>query len=301
MLARIAPYVAFVSATILKRAAARMDRREHAWIGYKLTRDRFSPEVKSFAQFCNLTVHAWKNRNFELDVNGELELLGKLGAFNLQTVLDVGANAGDWASAAWRLLPGATIHAFEISPDTSALLRTNIERIVSDGRVIVNDIGLSDRAATVPIYQLPSDSTTTSTQAFILDAQTRGEPIVLEAQVIRGDDYLRTHSIEHVDLLKVDVEGAEKSVLDGFSGALDRDAISMIQLEYGWPNAYAGFLLKDMHAMFRTRGYVFGKIYPEGVAFKTYELDDEDFLGPNYLACRAEREDIIAALRCPVP
>jgi hypothetical protein len=42
-----------------------------------------------------------------------------------------------------------------------------------------------------------------------------------------------------------------------------------------------------------------GTIYPEGVAFKSYELTDEDFVGPNCLACHQRRADIIAAQRCP--
>jgi hypothetical protein len=29
-----------------------------------------------------------------------------------------------------------------------------------------------------------------------------------------------------------------------------------------------------------------GKIYPDYVDFRDYDLSDEDFLGPNYLACR---------------
>jgi hypothetical protein len=44
-----------------------------------------------------------------------------------------------------------------------------------------------------------------------------------------------------------------------------------------------------------------GKIFPNGVEFREYELADEDFMGPNYLACRAARDDYVQALGAPVP
>ena len=51
--------------------------------------------------------------------------------------------------------------------------------------------------------------------------------------------------------------------------------------------------LADFHAWFAARGYRVGKLYPEGVAFKDYDLDDEDFTGPNYIACRDELTEVI--------
>ena len=41
---------------------------------------------------------------------------------------------------------------------------------------------------------------------------------------------------------------------------------------------------------------VVGKIFPSYVDFREYELKDEDFQGPNYLAVRAARADLIALL-----
>jgi hypothetical protein len=36
-----------------------------------------------------------------------------------------------------------------------------------------------------------------------------------------------------------------------------------------------------------------GKVYPTYVDFRSYRLTDEDFRGPNYLAVRRERNDLI--------
>ena len=44
-----------------------------------------------------------------------------------------------------------------------------------------------------------------------------------------------------------------------------------------------------LHELLGSHGYAVGKIYPDYVEFRDYSLDDEDFVGPNYLAVRRER------------
>ena len=47
-------------------------------------------------------------------------------------------------------------------------------------------------------------------------------------------------------------------------------------------------ILRDFHTLFAEHGYVVGKLFPDHVDFRAYDLKDEDFLGPNYLACAAD-------------
>ncbi|HZY90129.1 MAG TPA: hypothetical protein VFE78_35235, partial [Gemmataceae bacterium] len=56
---------------------------------------------------------------FDAAANGEYALLRRvaLGAAPC-TVLDVGANVGEWALQAARAWPAATVHGFEVSPTT---------------------------------------------------------------------------------------------------------------------------------------------------------------------------------------
>ena len=61
--------------------------------------------------------------------------------------------------------------------------------------------------------------------------------------------------------------------------------------EYPYP-----FLLRDFYLLFAGYGYVVGKIYPDYVEFRDYDLGDEDFIGPNYLACRAG-DPMVSVLR----
>ncbi len=95
-------------------------------------------------------------------------------------------------------------------------------------------------------------------------------------------------NIAKIDLLKIDTEGAEHLVLRGFGDNLSPDRIPVIQFEYGLINISAKFLLRDFYAFFEARGYQVGKLMPAGVRFRSYQFEDEDFIGPNYVAAAPE-------------
>jgi hypothetical protein len=83
------------------------------------------------------------------------------------------------------------------------------------------------------------------------------------------------------------VEGAEHLVLEGLADLLREQRARFVPFEYGRVNILTHFLLRDFYEPFGSHGYLVGKIYPDYVDFREYELSDEDFLGPNYLATAA--------------
>ena len=86
-------------------------------------------------------------------------------------------------------------------------------------------------------------------------------------------------------------------VLNGFDAAFRAGQIDVIQFEYGKVNIITHFLLRDFYEFLEPRGYSVGKLFPDHVDFRSYDLEDEDFLGPNYVAVRTTRADIIDTLR----
>ncbi len=104
-----------------------------------------------------------------------------------------------------------------------------------------------------------------------------------------------------VDFLKLDVEGAEHLVLEGLENQLREQRVRFVQFEYGRVNILTHFLLRDFYQLFAKHGYVVGKIYPDHVDFREYDLNDEDFVGPNYLACRAGDEALPRLAHQPEP
>ena len=122
----------------------------------------------------------------------------------------------------------------------------------------------------------------------------------ITAQITTGDAYMRAHQIDGIDFLKIDVEGAEWDVLKGFADAFAARKIQMVQFEYGPLNLQTRQMLGDFWKFFTDNDFTVGKLYPEGLAFKAFDLTDEDFTGPNFIACLNSRADLIGALRCEV-
>lgn len=287
---KAAAAAAYASMKVLAASLAKLPPGDRSWMARRLMRERYTPEVRTLAGFFDQALAAWHNRQYDVRLNGEAALLERLAPFAPQVLFDVGANAGDWCLAARRAIPGAALHAFEIDPDTATILTRQLAGL---DRLQVNGFGLSDQPGETRIFVQPDVSTSTTMLAT-------GVPGLVEktVAVATGDAYVREHGIAHIDLLKIDVEGAEPKVLDGFRDCFERRMITMVQFEYGPANLQIRHLLADFHRFFAEQGFVIGKIYPEGVSFGPYAPDDEDFRGPNFLACRSDRPDIIAALRC---
>ena len=250
-------------------------------------RDR--PDVRAFAEFCRLFLRAYENCNYDMRRNGEAWLLQKLAAFEPRVVFDVGANVGDWSILAAGLLPLATLHAFEIVPSTHAELAVRVAAL--GPRVAVNAFGLADKDGAIDIHVMADDSTLSS-----LVALHEGPRTTLACPVRAGDSYMKAAGVDHIDLLKIDVEGGEHLVLMGLAPALTEQRIDVIQFEYGRANILTKFLLRDYHQALEDLGYRVGKLFPDRVDFRQYRLEHEDFIGPNFVAVRSKRADILSAL-----
>jgi FkbM family methyltransferase len=249
-------------------------RRPTAWV-------RRNAFFRTIAKLAKQYLKWFGNASYKIHKNGERWLLAQLRDQSIRSVLDVGANVGTWSLVAAELLPDATIWALEIVPATFAQLR---ERVGDRARIRCFNLGLADRDGMLRVHYNPA----VSTHATVTEYPQSGAYQSIDCAVSRGDTFVREQGIDRVDFLKMDVEGAEHLVLAGLAESLSARRVRFVQFEYGWVNVLTHFLLRDFYELFRRHGYVVGKIFPDFVDFRPYELMDEDFLGPNYLACPAD-------------
>lgn len=257
---------------------------------------RQDPLTRRLVRLAERVVAAARNNDLNPATNGEYHLLRTLGRVSPRVVFDVGANHGEWSEVAATALPTAAIHAFEIVPATSRHLAAVAGRHPA---IIANAIGLSDAPGELRIHTSPANDKVSSILPVNAMAMPFQSAIPWEETVVtvtRGDAYCRARGITAIDVLKIDVEGAEDRVLTGFGAMLDTGAIGLIQFEYGLANIHSHHLLLDYYTRLGELGYRIGKLMPDRVAFKDYAMTDEDFLGPNYVAVHASRPDMIAAL-----
>ena len=144
-------------------------------------------------------------------------------------VLNVGANVGIYALASAQLV-GASgdVHAFEPAADTFRSLTANVHWNQQRGLIGANlhchQLAIADTSGTLRLYQYD-----THLQRSLV-AQLPEQPFE-DVQAIRLDDWLAQQGIPSVELLWIDVEGAEALVLQGAAQLLASAAAPIIVCE----------------------------------------------------------------------
>ena len=141
-------------------------------------------------------------------------------------VLDIGANIGYFTLIfAKGVGPAGRVFAFEPEPGNFALLEENV---AANGyrNVALARLAVSDRAGRARLY---------------LDAGNAGDCRVydshdhrpsVDVETVRLDDHLVR--LDRVDLIKMDIQGAEPAALRGMRGLLERNRKVKLVLEF-WP------------------------------------------------------------------
>lgn len=246
--------------------------------------------TKTISVLAELYLDSFYDCSGNIDINGERYLLTTLASVNFKTIFDVGANVGDWSIIAAEYFPKATIHAFELS--NSTFLTTSSR--LSGERFVVNNTGLSNVSGIISYkdYGVNSGANTIIDAATFWDGNVALES--KESRVTTGDIYCADHKIDFIDFLKIDVEGADHLVLQGFDRMLNSKSIRVIQFEYGYTHADARFLMRDFFSLLNSKGYIVGKLWSDGVECSDFFYWLNNFKsGPNYVAVREDDIEII--------
>lgn len=130
---------------------------------------------------------------------------------------DVGANVGTYslfASAA-----GAEAVAFEPFPENATAIRENAALNGAD-EVSVCELALSDEAGEHRLALDPRECAGGG-RGSLLDDWTDGTTTI-DVQCVSGDEAIADLGVEPPSVVKIDVEGAERRVLRGLAGTLER-------------------------------------------------------------------------------
>lgn len=134
------------------------------------------------------------------------------------TVVDVGANVGMFVEFVRAMYPQSSIHCFEPVPSTFECLQRNTNGLPD---VRVHNVALGDAPGRARMRFDPS--------ASILS--TVAEDGNVEVRIDTLDDYVRRNNIDTIELLKIDTEGYEASVLRGAAAALKRTRYLLIEAQ----------------------------------------------------------------------
>jgi FkbM family methyltransferase len=130
-----------------------------------------------------------------------------------ETVFDVGANIGEYSiRQSLRVGAEGRIYAFEPNPDAYSRLLRNI-KINNLSNVVSFPVAVSNSSGKVFF----SRDTRSTLAGRIVDAGAPSDPSseIISADAVSLDDIVESMGIKRIDVLKIDVEGAEMQVLDG--------------------------------------------------------------------------------------
>lgn len=169
------------------------------------------------------------------------------------TVLDVGANIGEITLAAGaRVEPGGRVFAFEPAPSLATRLQANIARNRPLGIEVV-PVALSDTAGRATLFDASATFPDGSRHGGVvtLFPSERCDVPAGETPVMTLDAFVEQRRLERLDLVKIDVEGAELAVLRGGLASLRRFqpwVIAEVQEETSRAAGYAQREILDLLA-----------------------------------------------------
>ena len=248
---------------------------------------RRSGAIRALHTVSSFVESSYNNEGADVGRNGEENVINRLSSAHFATALDIGANLGDWTLHAAATWPSCHIHSFEVAPETFKKLDERLRGAMCRPRVTLNPFGVSDRETTLEMFYYPDHPD--------LTCETNRHPVhtavPFEASLHTLDEYCAAKGITSVDFLKIDVEGSEYKVLQGFSRYINSQTVHCVQFEYGAFSIDTKLLLIDYYKLL-SDCYWIGKIYPTYVDFREYDWRMEDFRFCNYCCVSKKRRDL---------
>jgi FkbM family methyltransferase len=147
------------------------------------------------------------------------------------TVFDVGANLGIYSLSARAANPDSTIHAFEPTPQHAAHLRGTLAANGVTG-VHVHEAAVGGTSGEAVLNVSTGDLHENEGMNFI--TATPQAALTHPVRMTSLDDFCETHGVGRVDLVKMDVEGNERAVLDGARRLLAEGRLGTVFVELNW-------------------------------------------------------------------
>jgi len=144
-------------------------------------------------------------------------------------IIDVGANYGDYTEFFLKNLENTgKIYSFELDPDTTKVL---LNRFENNQNVIIHNKAVSNENSIINYYK-GKDAWTNNIIGH--DMNFAENPIAGKVESIRLDTFFSNE--ESIKLIKIDVEGAEKFVLEGLEKIIYKTKYILVEchLQQDW-------------------------------------------------------------------
>ena len=221
-------------------------------------------------------------------VSGEQAFLKKYLHNKNGTLIDAGANCGNYTKEAVKINPAIRVYAFEPHPKTYYKLRDNLAGYQN---IFLINKGLSSVSGVLKLYDYPDKDGSSHASLFedvITEIHGSASAIAHEVELTTIDEFVDIEEITEIILLKIDTEGNELEVLKGGVNTLSAGKIKAIHFEFNEMNIASRVFFKDFWNMLER--YRFYRLLPNGMLeIKNYNpLSCEIFAYQNIVAILKE-------------
>jgi FkbM family methyltransferase len=228
------------------------------------------------------------NGNANFEKNGEKVFIDNLfSSFKNErrVVFDIGANIGKYGemieNQSLKLNIDVSLHLFE---PTQRCFSAISKKFSNEYNVILNNFGVSNSDESARIYYDKEGSGLASLYQRNLDSYNLELNQSEEIKLRRIDKYIEEKNINHIDFIKIDIEGHELKAFEGFGKYLNSDFIDYIQFEYGGANLDSHSSLMEIYKLLSNSGFKIAKIMSNGLELREYSPFMENFNYCNYVA-----------------
>jgi len=205
--------------------------------------------------------------------------------------IDVGAHVGDYTKEILRRYPNINAFLFEPQSANKSILENAYSKMPN---VKINACALSNTDGKQSLYYDKVGSVLASLTNRRLDHFNTDMNNSEEIETKRFDTFWKTTKYDEktiIDYVKIDVEGWELNVLEGFGDLINN--IRVIQFEFGGANINTRTYFQDFWYFFKDHNFSIYRITPNGILpIRDYTEHDEFFSTTNYIAVNRKYNDI---------
>lgn len=250
--------------------------------GNKISQHFLDKRIKALQRFTGVGMGGCVKKS------GEYIILKKLKELksSCYCIFDVGANKGDFTNLVFSYFSNNEpffIHCFEPSKAAFEKLSNNLK---NNSHLVLNNIGLGKTKGEFDLFTNSPGSggaslTKRNLEHFDIDF-SQSEKV----QIDKVDNYCSAKNIQHIDLLKIDVEGHELDVLNGAEKMFINNNIKMVSFEFGGCNIDTRTFFQDFYYFFKKHNFQLYRITPSGYLYpiSSYKESYEQFRTTNFLA-----------------
>jgi FkbM family methyltransferase len=189
-----------------------------------------------------------------LEIRQSYPELRSLPSYGIRTVLDIGANCGQYHRLLRPLVPGAIIHCFEPLLEPFEILR---KRLKADPRARAWRVALGDSNGVSAMYKnasTPSSSFLSMTEEHMRVFPHTAHWTCEEVEVTTLDGWANSQDLEAPIFVKIDVQGYEGRVIQGGSSTIRRAELLLVEVSF--VKLYAcQCLLEELYDRVRELGF----------------------------------------------